>query len=128
MKKSIKWVIRILIGVIILWLIIFGIDFYRCSHLKEPIFVLSKWYKDMYFNNGRIDFTCYCLGYRVNLSTVPISENKKQVTWIEMFIFNKCIVEEKIQTSEHTINSNNDVKIEPYENIEDIDVVTNMVK
>ncbi len=42
MRKSLKWIIKILIGVIILWFIIFGVDFYRCSHLKEPIFVLSR--------------------------------------------------------------------------------------
>lgn len=128
MKKVIKLIIKILIGIIILWIIIFGIDFYRCSHLKEPIFVLSRLYKDMLYSDGSDIFTCYCLGYRVNLSTIPTSANKRQVTWIEMFIFDKCIVQERIQTNEDSTNSNNNVKIESYENMKDIEVVTNMIK
>ena len=47
MNKSIKIVIGIIITIIIIWGIIFTIDYYRCSNMKEPIFTISKQENDL---------------------------------------------------------------------------------
>ena len=42
MNKNIKIVINIILILIILWGIIFGIDFFRCANFKMPIFVVGS--------------------------------------------------------------------------------------
>ena len=41
MNKRLKIIIGIIVSIIILWLIIFLIDYTRVSHYKEPIFVMQ---------------------------------------------------------------------------------------
>lgn len=75
MKKSIRVLMIILVIVIILWLIAFSIDYYRCSNLNTPIFVLTSLHPDVAYSNGREDFSYYCLGYNVNLSKIRRTSN-----------------------------------------------------
>ena len=42
MKKSIKILISVIVALIALWVIIFFIDYSRCSNFKEPIFVKAE--------------------------------------------------------------------------------------
>lgn len=96
MKKKTKVIIVITIIIIItMWLIIFCIDYYRCANLKEPIFVIAKTKFSIYISDGSETFTYYCLGYRVVLGKKNISEYKTQVNSVEMYIFNKRIVDLK---------------------------------
>ena len=41
MNKKLKIIVGIIISIIILWMIIFLIDYTRVSHFKEPIFVIK---------------------------------------------------------------------------------------
>ena len=74
MKKFVKILIIELIILVVLWIIVFGIDYYRCSNLKEPIFVCEKMIRPIGYEfldedvYGQRDFDCKCLGYRVEYS------------------------------------------------------------
>ena len=57
-----KIVITALITLIILWAIIFFIDYSRCSHLKEPLFVVAGLTAD---DGGSGIY--YGLGYKVKM-------------------------------------------------------------
>lgn len=104
MKRFFKIIVVVLITLIVLWLMAFCIDYYRCSHLKEPVFALSKLNYSIAFSNGRKDYSYRCLGYRVELSTIPTLENGELVTWIEMHAFNKRILNKKIEITESLNN------------------------
>lgn len=82
MKKSLTLIITISIIVIILWLVAFGIDYYRCSNLNAPIFVLTILHTDVAYSNGREDFSYYCLGYNVNLSKIRRTSNLDRNVYI----------------------------------------------
>lgn len=85
MFKKIKVLIIILVVLMFLWLLIFFIDYYRCTRFQEPIFIFSKIQQNLYSTNGKETFTYIGLGYRVIFSTIPISENEKQIVWLEMY-------------------------------------------
>ncbi len=54
-------------------------------------------------------------------------KNGNQVTWIEMFIFNKKIVQKRLQTTGTSINNNADnFEEKSYENIEGIKITSNI--
>ena len=54
-------------------------------------------------------------------------KNGNQVTWIEMFIFNKKIVQKRVQTTGTSINNNADnFEEKSYENIEGIKITSNI--
>lgn len=54
-------------------------------------------------------------------------KNGKQVTWIEMFIFDKKIVQKRLQTPTTSINNNTDnFEEKSYENIEGIKITSNI--
>lgn len=54
-------------------------------------------------------------------------KNGKQVTWIEMFIFDKKIVQKRLQTTGTSINNNADnFEEKSYENIEGIKITSNI--
>ena len=55
MKKDFKILIGVICGIIILYGIAFGIDYYRCSHLQEPIFVIKKQEDDASYKWVRIN-------------------------------------------------------------------------
>ena len=42
MNKKFKIIIGIIVEILLLYLIIFVIDYNRCSNMKEPIFVIKK--------------------------------------------------------------------------------------
>lgn len=66
MMKIIKFLIKTLILIVILWIIMFTIDFIRCENLKKPIFAILKLHTDIARTDDSNDWEYYCLGYRVN--------------------------------------------------------------
>lgn len=87
MNKSIKIIIGILISIVIIWGVIFAIDYTRCSNLKEPIFVISKQENDLNIKS----ITYQGLGYKVEVRKNVSSEYGEQITKVEMYMFNKII-------------------------------------
>ena len=84
--KSKKVVFVILIAVIVLWSIIFMIDYTRCSNFKEPLFVISGETAD---DGG--SGTYYGLGYKVEIEKSISDEYGIQLVKVEMYIFDKFI-------------------------------------
>ncbi len=87
MKKVGKIIIGILIAILIVWGIIFGIDYIRCSRLKEPIFAILKQSTD--FTQKKE--TYQGLGYRVEVEKYLSKENEEHITKVEMYMFNKFV-------------------------------------
>ncbi len=84
MKKSIKMLIGIIIGIIIILGIIFFIDYTKVSNLKIPIFVIEKGHQD--------NITTYFgLGYKVDVEKYHSKDNEEQIIKTEMYMFNKFI-------------------------------------
>ena len=126
MKKSMKWIVRIILGIVVLWVVVFSIDFLRCLSLKRPLFVLVPIQLGIGTTDGSEHFSCTCLGYNVNYSTIPIENSKKQVTWIEFIMFGKRIMSKRLNEKENEETMENNTKTEPYETIEGISVTTNI--
>ena len=82
-----KIVISIIISLIVLWGVIFCIDYLRCSHFKEPIFVKAGATVD---DGG--SGTYYGLGYKVKIQKTISSEYGPMLVKVEMYMFNKFIV------------------------------------
>lgn len=91
MKKSLKIILGVVIAIIAVWLIIFIIDFTRCSNMKMPIFVVEN--DD---DSGRY----YGLGYMVETE-----KYEEHITKVEMYMFNKFITG---AVSEVNTNLNNE--------------------
>lgn len=83
MKKTVKTIIKILLILIILWLIAFGIDYYRCSNLKEPIFVIQSIQDQLGTFDGSEMFSCHCLGYKVYYSRIRKTSELYKYVYIE---------------------------------------------
>ncbi len=126
MKKSMKWIVRIILGIVVLWVVIFSIDFLRCLSMRKPLFILSCLSPDIATTDGSRSFSCTCLGYNVNYSTIPTTNGVKQVTWIEFIMFGKRIMSKRLNEKENEEIMENNTKTEPYENIEGISVTTNI--
>ena len=86
MNKSLKVVLKIVIILISLWVIIFTIDFIRCSHFKMPIFVVAG---DTADDGG--SGTYYGLGYKVEVKKHISADFDGQLEKIEMYMFDKFI-------------------------------------
>ena len=86
MKKSIKILISIIIALIVLWGIIFSIDYLRCSNFKEPIFVVTG---DTADDGG--SGTYYGLGYKVKIEKTISAEYGPTLVRVEMYMFDKFI-------------------------------------
>lgn len=86
MNKFYKMILVILISLIILWGIIFCIDYSRCARLEMPKFVISV---DIADDGG--SGTYYGLGYRVEVEKNLSAHYGVQITKIEMYLFNKFI-------------------------------------
>ena len=86
MKKSLKILISIIVTLIVLWGIIFFIDYIRCSNFKEPIFAVSGITAD---DGGSGIY--YGLGYKVKIEKTISSEYGQTLARIEMYIFDKFI-------------------------------------
>ena len=104
MKKRLKVLLIILIVAIALWLIILGIDYYRCSHLMEPIFV-SKIQYGIAYTDGSESYSFNGLGYRGGYSMNPNLKQEEQVTHMEMFIFGAKVVDLKRKTTDNMANT-----------------------
>lgn len=87
MNKTLKIVIGVIVIIIVLYGIIFSIDYYRCSNLKEPIFVIPIKTAD---DGGTGEYRG--LGYTVKMEVYISSEHGKTITKVEMYMFNKFIV------------------------------------
>lgn len=86
MNKKIKLLITILLSLILLWGIIFGIDYFRCSNFKMPIFVIPG---DTADDGG--SGTYYGLGYSVEVEKNVSAEYGVQIESVEMYIFDKFV-------------------------------------
>lgn len=110
MNKSIKIVIGILITIIIIWGIIFTIDYYRCSNMKEPIFTISKQENDLSIKS----VTHQGLGYRVEVEKNVSNKYGEQITKVEMYMFSKFITGAVTDTDnsnlENEVNNNEEIK------------------
>ncbi len=85
MNKKIKVVLGILIIIVIMWVIIFIVDYNRCSNLEMPIFVIKS-----KINDSVPTKECYYgLGYKVNVE--KNSSNKDDILKIEMYMASKFI-------------------------------------
>lgn len=86
MKKSLKIAISIIAILIIVWGVIFFIDYSRCSNFKEPIFVVAGVTAD---DGG--SGTYYGLGYNVKVEKIISAEYGPTLVRVEMYMFDKFI-------------------------------------
>lgn len=103
MSKSIKVIIGIVVTLIILWGIIFAIDYSRCANLKMPIFVMPE---DVADDGG--SGTYYGLGYKVEVEKYISSEYGLQLAKVEMYIFDKFIIGAIAQINPHFSGEKNE--------------------
>ena len=94
-----KIVITALITLIILWAIIFFIDYSRCSDFKEPIFVVAGVTAD---DGG--SGTYYGLGYKVEMEKTISAQYGPTLVKVEMYIFDKFITGAIADTNNETID------------------------
>ena len=86
MNKKVKILITIVLSIILLWGIIIGIDYFRCSNLKMPIFVIPGETAD---DGG--SGTYYGLGYSVEVEKNVSAEYGVQLESVEMYILDKFV-------------------------------------
>ena len=86
MNKKLKIIIGILISILILWGIIFFVDYNRISHFKEPIFVIKG---ELLRDGG--SYKGYGLGYKVEVKKTTSIEYGIQLEKVEMYMFDKFI-------------------------------------
>lgn len=96
MKKAILGLIVVLI---VLWAIIFFIDYSRCSHLKEPLFVVAGVTAD---DGG--SGTYYGLGYKVKMEKTISAKYGITLVKVEMYMFDKFIVGAVAQVNDESAN------------------------
>ena len=87
MNKSVKILITIVLVIIVLWGIIFGIDYFRCANCKMPIFVKAKETAD---DGGSGIY--YGLGYEVKVKKNITVDDNTLLEKVEMYMFDKCII------------------------------------
>lgn len=115
MNKSLKIMITILVLLLIMWGIIFLVDYNRVSNFKEPIFVR----KSEMANDGG-SYIGYGLGYRVEVKKCITVENGIETEKIEMYIFNKVVAGAiaEIKVTDQNMNDINPKKYVELENLE----------
>ena len=86
MNKKCKVLLIIILSLILLWGVIFAIDYFRCSNLKMPIFVIPGETAD---DGG--SGTYYGLGYSVDVEKNISAEYGVQIENVEMYIFDKFV-------------------------------------
>lgn len=86
MNKKLKIIIGILISILILWGIIFFIDYSRVSHFEEPIFVIRG---EILRDGG--SYKGYGIGYRVEVKKTTSVEYGIQLEKVEMYMFDRFI-------------------------------------
>lgn len=107
MKKGLKILICAIVALIVLWGIIFFIDYSRCSNFKQPIFVKSGVIAD---DGGSGIY--YGLGYKVKMEKNISAEYGPTLVRVEMYMFDKFIVGA-------IADVNNDSNDEDYKNLEE---------
>lgn len=85
-KKVMFIVLGIVTAILVLWSIIFAIDYVRCSNFKMPIFIIAGETAD---DGG--SGTYYGLGYKVEIRKSISAEYGEQLVKVEMYMFNKFI-------------------------------------
>ncbi len=101
MNKKLKIIVGIIISIIILWMIIFLIDYTRVSHFKEPIFVI----KGEILRDGG-SYKGYGLGYKVDVKKNINIENGIYLEKVSMYVLNKFIAGAEINPNENDMQSN----------------------
>ena len=86
MNKGLKIVISILGVILVLWGLIFTIDYVRCSSFLEPIFVVAGQTAD---DGGSGIY--YGLGYKVKIEKNISAEYGPELEKVEMYMFDKFI-------------------------------------
>lgn len=86
MNKIFKILISILGIILVLWGLIFTIDYVRCSHFREPVFVVAGQTAD---DGG--SGTYYGLGYKVKVDKNISAEYGPELVKVEMYMFDKFI-------------------------------------
>ena len=86
MNKILKTVISILGLILVLWGLIFTIDYVRCSRFLEPVFVIAGETAD---DGGSGVY--YGLGYKVKVEKNISPENGPELVKVEMYMFDKFI-------------------------------------
>ena len=86
MNKKLKVLLIIVLSLILLWGVVFAIDYFRCSNLKMPIFVIPGETAD---DGG--SGTYYGLGYSVEVEKNVSAEYGIQIESVEMYIFDKFV-------------------------------------
>lgn len=86
MNKKLKVLLIIVLSLILLWGVVFAIDYFRCSNLKMPIFVIPGETAD---DGG--SGTYYGLGYSVDVEKNISAEYGVQIESVEMYIFDKFV-------------------------------------
>lgn len=86
MNKKLKVLLIIVLSLILLWGVIFAIDYFRCSNLKMPIFVIPGETAD---DGG--SGTYYGLGYSVEVEKNVSAEYGIQIESVKMYIFDKFV-------------------------------------
>ena len=123
MKKSVKILIGVIIALILLWGIVFSVDYFRCRNFQMPIFVVAGETAD---DGGSGIY--YGLGYKVNVEKSISAEYGEQLEKVEMYLFGKFIagaiadnyspsITEKI---EQIPNDVVDISISGVENLEEL--------
>ncbi|MGN1300948.1 MAG: hypothetical protein ACI4U9_00185 [Clostridia bacterium] len=86
MNKGLKVFIGVIIAIIVIWGIVFCVDYVRCANFKMPIFVVAGATAD---DGG--SGTYYGLGYKVEVKKNLSAEYGVQLEKVEMYMFNKFI-------------------------------------
>lgn len=86
MNKVLKIVISILGVILVLWGLIFTIDYVRCSSFLEPVFVIAGESAD---DGGSGMY--YGLGYKVKIEKNISAEYGPELVKVEIYIFDKFI-------------------------------------
>ena len=105
-----KIVIAILVVLVVLWGVMFFIDYSRCSHLKEPIFVVAGVTAD---DGGSGIY--YGLGYKVKMEKRILPEYGPTLLKIDMYLFDMFIVGAVAETNIDDIKEDNKKTEEKYE-------------
>lgn len=86
MNKILKRLITVLVVFVIVWALIFLVDYSRCANLKMPIFVIAGETAD---DGG--SGTYYGIGYEVKVKKHISAEYGEQLEKIEMYILGKFV-------------------------------------
>ena len=99
MNKKFKIIIGIIVGILLLYLTIFVIDYNRCSNMKEPIFVVKKQENDLTLKA----ITYQGLGYRVEVEKMVSAKYGPEITKVEMYILDKFITGAIAETNNNEV-------------------------